>query len=127
MFDPPECANHGCPNRVPRERWLWASSSAATCSLECAMAMTREGRLVGDGGEVRRCERAGCHGVVKRKGQRFCSGHCARKAQCGEVVGDEAMVRPGDRWEKIAPAMTYTPALRDQQIRSLYHEEINRR
>lgn len=35
-------------------------------------------------------------------------------------------VRPGDRWEKVAPDMEYTEAIRTLQIRQLIREETNR-
>ena len=61
------------------------------------------------------CARPGCSEPTKRGKNRYCSHACA-STQTG-----------GDRWEKVAPKMRYTKAVRDQQIRELYRFEVSRR
>ena len=165
MFEPPRCANYGCENRIPRDRWLWVPGAVATCSTECAHAVGEESRVRAVG-QVRRCARQGCANAVTESRGRCCSRSCAARIRVGERLGpnlyippapqdDEVLVpgqcaRPGcdrpvtrgknrycshacagvqtggDRWEKVAPKMEYTPAIRDQMIRSLYRDETHR-
>ena len=80
---------------------------------------------------IRKCGRKVCgkrltvQGI--RKGQRFCSPTCATRAQYGEAPGKAVAILPGDRWEKIAPRMSYTEAVRTAEIWSLYRDETRRR
>ena len=127
MFDPPNCARYGCPQKVPRERWLWVPGGVSTCSRTCALALAQEGRHIKEVGEVQRCKRAGCLNVVKDRRNRYCSGRCAARFQMGEKQGDNLRIFPGDRWEKVAPRMEYTEAVRGQEIRELYRAEVGRR
>jgi len=80
---------------------------------------------------IRKCERSACGKRLPAQGtrtkQRFCSPSCATRAQYGEKIGKAVAVLPGDRWEKIAPRMSYTDAVRTGDIWSLYRDEIRRR
>jgi hypothetical protein len=166
MFDPPKCANYCCGNNVPRERWLWETRGAMTCSKECAMVLTLEARIESIVNDNPRCARKGCLNKVTVKRSRFCSRRCANRVQFGEKLGHNLAIaempqkdeitmfgqcaRPGctntikqsrnrycshacaavqtggDRWEKVAPRMTYTDEVRNQMINQLYKEEVSR-
>ena len=126
MYEPPKCARYGCENIIARERWLWVPGGVSTCSRKCANALRQES-IVKEVGEIQRCKRDGCLNAVKGKGRVHCSGRCAGKAQMGEQGGECVRVREGDRWEKVAPRMKYTEAVRGQEIRELYRAEVGRR
>jgi hypothetical protein len=165
-FPSPPCARYGCPNHIPRERWLWGQHSAATCSRECADAVRLEA-TVKEVAEIRRCARDGCHNEVGHKDRRYCSNSCAMRARVGEALGPTLYIPPpppedevlkpgqcarpgctnqtkkggakycsrqcanamnaGDRWERVAPKMEYTEAVRHRMVREIYWSEVNRR
>lgn len=127
MFDPPKCANYGCENRVSRERWLWTPGSVNTCSAECAGKVANESRPPFIP-ELKKCLRCGRRltTVQVHGGVECCSRSCARRLKIGEEIGEDVRIAPGDRWEKVAPKMTYTSVMRDQMVRNLYGFEIQR-
>jgi hypothetical protein len=57
----------------------------------------------------------------------YCSSRCAKKVQFNEKISKEIVIAPGDRWEPIAPQMTYTEAVRTADIINLMAQEVGRR
>lgn len=74
-----------------------------------------------------RCARPACRKLLTRDqirtGCRACSKQCSARLQFGENPGQSIAIAPGDRWEKIAPQMTYTQSVRLAEIRELYAQE----
>jgi len=63
-----------------------------------------------------------------RAGRLYCSGACAENDRSETVEGHDAIrIRDGDRWEKRAPQMRYTDAMRTAEIFQIMEEERNRR
>ena len=127
MFDPPKCANYECDNILERERWLWTPGGVSTCSPSCAGKVANESRppFVP---ELRKCLRCGKRLTTEQvhSGVECCSRSCSWRFQHGEKLGPNLRITPGDRWEKVAPVMVYTPALRGQEIRDIYQEQVSK-
>lgn len=112
------CAREGCLNTISRE-------NEAYCSHKCA-ARAQFGEELGPTLHIApppppdevewpgQCGRPGCTNAVAKKSARYCSHKCS-SIQTG-----------GDRWEKRAPKMVYTEAIREQMIREIYQQEVER-
>jgi len=125
----PKCGNYQCNNRIPLERWVWGSVSALTCSSHCASVCIDYSRTTTKRHYRDRCSRPGCTNMVKKNGLKYCSPSCGQKAKAkpDSQILEKVRMRPGDRWEKVAPQMFEKPerkdAVRDQQIQEIILEE----
>ncbi len=129
-FDPPVCANPLCSQRVSREAWLYRAASARFCSRACAATTTNQ---TGEASTEEvlstvHCANPECRRRLTkaqvRAGTVCCSLSCAKRWHFANKP--PSALGPKDPWERTAPTMGCTKALRDYEARALFLEEAGR-